>query len=37
MFEQGYHKFWLQNQIRILYPALWVHKGIPQKSMAVQG
>ena len=23
MFEQGYHKFWLQKQIPILYPALW--------------
>ncbi|GFX40391.1 SCAN domain-containing protein [Trichonephila clavipes] len=24
MFEQGYHKFWKQKQIPILYPALWV-------------
>ncbi|GFX12783.1 SCAN domain protein [Trichonephila clavipes] len=24
MFEQGYHKFWLQKQIPILYPELWV-------------
>ncbi|GFX98350.1 hypothetical protein TNCV_4001191 [Trichonephila clavipes] len=24
MFEQGYHKFWLQKQIPILYPALSV-------------
>ncbi|GFV12780.1 hypothetical protein TNCV_1367501 [Trichonephila clavipes] len=23
MFEQGYHTFWLQKQIPILYPALW--------------
>lgn len=23
MFEQGYHKFWIQKQISILYPALW--------------
>ena len=24
MFEQGYHKLWLQKQIPILYSALWV-------------
>lgn len=24
MFQQGYHKFWLQKQIPIFYPALWV-------------
>lgn len=24
MFEQGYCKFWLQKQIPILYPDLWV-------------
>ena len=23
MFELGYHKFWLQNQMTILYLALW--------------
>ena len=24
MFEERYHKFWLQKEIPILYPALWV-------------